>query len=139
MVDLLKADLKRALKDKLLIVLLIISGVFAVTTPLLYKGMYMLLDIEGMVELEAFGLAMSAKSMFFSSFSLGNNFGLILPILVAIILCKDFGQGTLRNKVICGKSRTSIYFSLLLTCGIIMWGMILAHALITLLVSSVAE
>ena len=35
--DLLKADLKRAWKDKLFLILCILAGVFAVSTPLLYK------------------------------------------------------------------------------------------------------
>jgi ABC-type transport system involved in multi-copper enzyme maturation permease subunit len=81
------------------------------------------------------GLGIDAKTMLFSSFSLSNNFGLILPIFVAIILCKDFGGGTIRNKIICGKSRGSIYLSMLTTCTILMLGFIMAHALLTLLVS----
>ena len=115
MIDLLKTDLKRAVKDKLFIVICIIAGAFAIITPLLYKVIFVVLkfDEEAMQELEMLGMGiMNAKSIFFSSFSLGNNFGLILPIFVAIILCKDFSNGTIRNKIICGKSRTSIYFSL---------------------------
>ncbi len=137
MTNVLKTDLKRAVKDKLFIVLCIIAVAFAVVTPLLYKGIFLLLefDAEALKELEMLGLGINAKSMFFSSFSLGNNFGLILPIFVAIILCKDFSHGTIRNKIICGKSRTSIYFSLFFTCVILMFAFILAHAFLTLLVS----
>lgn len=139
MIDLLRTDLKRALKDKLIIVLLIIAGAFALMTPLLYKAIFffMELDNEIMPELEMLGIGVYAKSMFFSSFSLGNNFGLILPVFVAIILCKDFGHGTIRNKIICGKPRISIYFSTLITCIILIFAFILAHAILTLLVSLV--
>ena len=137
MFDLLKTDLRRAFKDKLFIVLCIIAGAFAIITPLLYKGIFALLKFNPDLpsEMEAFGLIFNAKSMFFGSFSLGNNFGLMLPIFVAIILCKDFSNGTIRNKVICGKSRASIYFSMLITCTILICFFILAHALLTLLIS----
>ena len=139
MVDLIRTDLKRALKDKLFLVLCIIGVAFALSTPLLYKGLFTLLEVEtGTIEeMEMMGLGMSAKSMFFSSFSLSNNFGLILPVLVAIILCKDFSHGTIRNKVICGKSRASIYFSLLSTCAMLICGLIMVHAALTLGVSLV--
>ena len=137
MFDLLKTDLKRALKDKLFLVLCIIAGAFAIFTPLLYKGLFTLLEIDAasMQELEMLGLGINAKSMFFQSFSLGNNFGLILPIFVAIILCKDFGHGTIRNKIICGKSRGCIFLSLFLTAAILLCGFIFAHATLTLLIS----
>ncbi len=137
MLDLLKTDLKRSLKDKLFLVLAIIAGAFALVTPLLYKFIFLILQVDtgAMQELEMLGLQINAKAMFFSSFSLGNNFGLILPIFVAIILCKDFSHGTIRNKIICGKSRGSIFFSLFTTCTTLLWGFILAHAVLTLLIS----
>lgn len=137
MINLLKADLRRALKDKLFIVLLIILGAFALVTPVLYKFIFALLEFspEDMQELEMLGLMIDAKSMFFSAFSLSSNFGLILPLFVAIILSKDFSHGTIRNKIICGKSRTSIYFSMFITCSVLVCGFILAYALLTLLVS----
>ena len=134
--DLLKADLKRALKDKLFLVLCILAGVFAISTPLLYKAIFSVLDMEELLEMgELLGNQFTAKGMFFTSFSPSNNFGMILPILVAIILCKDFSHGTIRNKIICGKSRTKIYFSLFCTCAILMICFILAQALVTLLIS----
>lgn len=133
--DLLKADLKRVFKDKLFIILSILAIVFALSTPLLYKALFSAFDIEEMPELEMFGIFITAKSMFFTSFSPGNNFGIILPIMLAIVLCKDFSQGTIRNKIVSGKSRTSVYFSLLITCVIYMCAFILVQALITLAVS----
>lgn len=137
MIDLLKADLKRAVKDKLFIVLSIIAVVFAFITPLLYKFIFALMEVdaETMQELDAILGTINAKAMFFGAFSLGNNFGFILPLFVAIIICKDFSNGTIRNKIICGKSRASIYFSLLITCAILICFFILAHAILTLLIS----
>ena len=137
MIDLLKTDLKRAVKDKLFLVLVIIAAAFAISTPFLYKIMIFALELDAETQdmLEMLNIGMNAKSMFVGSFSLSNNFGFILPIFVAIILCKDFSHGTIRNKIICGKSRASVYFSMLLTCMILTIGFILFHALLTLLIS----
>ena len=60
---------------------------------------------------------------------------MILPVLVAIILCKDFSHGTVRNKIICGKTRTEIFFSMFISSTVIMFGIILVHALLSLGVS----
>lgn len=136
MCDLLKNDLKRVWKDKLFLIICIIASVFALITPLLFKGIIMMADMEELLEMEGMlGLEINAKMLFFNSFSLGNNFALVLPVLLTIVLCKDFSQGTIRNKIICGKSRTSIYFSLFITCAIYMCAVILAQAVLTLLVS----
>lgn len=131
--SLLKADLRRVLKDKLLIVMGILAVVFALITPLLYA-----LIISGMgadEDLEIFGIAFTAKSMFFNSFSLGNNLGLIVPVLLAIVLCKDFSFGTVRNKIIAGKTRFQIYMSLFITCSVVFILCMLLHAFITLCLS----
>ena len=131
--SLLKADLRRVLKDKLLIVMGILAVVFALITPLLYA-----LIISGMgadEDLEIFGIAFTAKSMFFNSFSQGNNLGLIVPVLLAIVLCKDFSFGTVRNKIIAGKTRFQIYMSLFITCSVVFILCMLLHAFITLCLS----
>ena len=127
MLSLLKIDFKRVLKDKLFMVLAILALVFAVISPLLYKVLFSLLEAE-----EFAGMVVDGKMMFFSSFSAGNNLGLIAPILVMIALCKDFSFGTIRNKIISGKTRAQIFISLFITCFVITWGVILAHALVTL-------
>ncbi len=125
-------DVKRILKDKLFFVTFILAVVFAVINPLLNKLLFGLIDMEEMVgEL----LGMNAKSMFFSAFAPGDNLGLIMPILIAIIVCKDFSQGTVRNKIISGKSRTKIYISHLLASATVMCVLMLLHALLTLGVS----
>lgn len=132
MKGLLKADFKRVLKDKLLIVMAILAVVFALITPLLYALLFSGTDemVSGMVS----GLV-SAKSNFFSSFSVGNNLGLIAPVLLAIALCKDFSYGTVRNKIIAGKSRSAIFLSLFITCSVIFVAVMLLHAFVTLGVS----
>ena len=131
--NLLVTDFKRILKDKLLLIVCIIGLAFALSTPLLYKVIFSSVDLEGMDDLLA--LYMSAKPMLFTSFSLTNNFGMILPIFIMIIVCKDFSQGTIRNKIISGHSRTKVFLSTFITCAVIMCTTILLYALIQFFVS----
>lgn len=128
--ELLRADFRRILKDKLLIVMIIVAVAFALITPLLYAFLMTEETMESM--LASF---VSAKAQFFQSFSLGNNLGLIAPIFVALVLCKDFSQGTVRNKIIAGKSRGQIFFSLFIVCSVTMVGVMLLHGFATLGVS----
>lgn len=134
--DLLRADFKRVLKDKLLIVMGIVAVVFALINPLLYAAIFS----EAEIMADEMGMGMfadliSGKAQFFSAFSLGNNVGLIAPVLLAIALCKDFSFGTVRNKIIAGKSRTAIFLSLFVTCAVVLVAVMLLHAFITLGVS----
>ena len=132
MARLLYVDLKRILKDKLFLVACIIGFVFAITTPLLYKFIFGVLDIDGTGLL---GAMFTPSSMFFQCFSLSNNFGIILAVFVLIILFKDFSFGTIRNKIISGRSRNKIYFSCLLSTFIVITGLLFIHAIITGLLS----
>ena len=129
--ELLRADLKRVIKDKLLLIMGILAVVFALTTPLLYAVLFSAEALMGIDQL----LGLSAKAMFFQSFSMSNNLGLIAPVLLAIVLCKDFSFGTVRNKIIAGKKRSSIYISLLAVCSLILVCVMLLSAFISLGIS----
>lgn len=130
--NLLVADLKRVLKDKLFLVICIIGACFAIFTPLLNLVLIKILGSIELEELVEIGFDFSGKMMFFSSFSLTNNFGLILPIFIIIIILKDFSHGTIRNKIICGHSRTNIFLSMFITTFITIFGCMLAEALLSL-------
>ena len=130
MLDLLKTDLKRVLKDKLFKITCIIAVAFSVAMPLLYKGLFSLMDMQ-----EELGMIMDAKTLCFTAMMPGDNFGLILSVLLAIILCKEFGHGTIRNKIICGRSRTTVFLSMFCTCAIVLCGVMLAYGILTLCVS----
>lgn len=132
---LVKSDFKRFFKDKLFLVVIILAFVFAVITPLLYVAVFGAMgEIDPMTE-EMLSGYVNAKGQFFGAFSFGNNLGLIAPLLIGIILFKDFSFGTIRNKIISGHSRTSIFFSIFTVCTIMLFGIVLAHALLTLAVS----
>lgn len=132
MSGLLKADFNRVLKDKLLLVMVILAVVFAAINPLLYAVIFS--DPE-MAQDPMLAGYISGKAQFFSSFSIGNNLGLIAPVLLAIALCKDFSFGTIRNKIIVGKSRSSIFLSLFITCATVLIAVMLLHAFATLGIS----
>jgi len=136
MKNLLIADFRRVLKDKMLIVMGILAAAFALITPLLYTVIFSVTDMaEDPMTSAMLSGYITAKSQFFSSFSLGNNLGLVTPILLAIILCKDFSFGTIRNKIIAGKSRSAIFMSLFITCSAALIAVMLLHGFITLGVS----
>lgn len=137
MTGLLKADYKRFFQDKLFLVVCILAVVFAVLTPFLYA---VILGVSGEMdpvaeEMLVLSGYINAKGQFFSSFSFGNNLGLIAPLLIGIILFKDFSFGTVRNKIISGHSRTAIFFSIFVVCVTTLFGIVLAHALLTLGIS----
>ena len=130
MIKLIKTDLRRLFKDKLFLIACIIAVVMAIFTPLLNVVVFSAL--EATEALEMLGMMPTAKSFFFQSFVPGNNMGLIVPILVAIILCKDFSQGTVRNKIICGHTRTAIFLSMFISGAVVSSLIMLGHGLITL-------
>ncbi len=137
MTQLLRADYKRVFKDKLFLVVCILGAAFAAVTPLLYVAIFGAAgEIDAMTKEVLMGYV-TAKGQFFSSFSFGNNLGLIAPLLIGVILWKDFGSGTVRNKIISGHSRASIFSSMFTVCFTALFGVILAHALLTLGISLV--
>ena len=135
MTKLIRSDFKKFFQDKLFLVVGILAVVFAATTPLLYVAIVGTMgEMDPMTE-EMLAGYMSAKGLFFGSFSFGNNLGLIAPLLIGIILYKDFSFGTVRNKIIGGHSRSSIFLSIFTVCITTLFGIVLLHALLTLGIS----
>lgn len=135
MTRLIRSDYKKFFHDKLFLVVCILALVFALVTPFLYIVVFGAAgEMDPMTE-EMLASYVSAKAQFFAAFSFGNNLGLIAPLLIGIILCKDFSFGTVRNKIISGHSRTSVFLSIFVVCATTLFGIILLHALLTLAVS----
>lgn len=135
MTGLLRSDFKRFFQDKLFLVVCILGVIFAVTTPLLYAVLVGMMGQMDPTSEAMLGSYMTAKGQFFSSFSFSNNLGLIAPLLIGIVLFKDFSYGTIRNKIISGHSRSSIFLSIFVVCLTALFGTVLAHALLTLGIS----
>lgn len=131
-----KADLRRVMKDKLLLVLLLLAVVFALITPLLYAAIFSIpFSAEDPALEDMLGSLISAKGQFFQSFSMTNNMGLIAPVLLAIVLCKDFSFGTVRNKIISGKRRSSIFLSMFFVCALVLCAVMFLSAFISMGIS----
>lgn len=124
--SLLKADFYAMKKSKLTYVLLGIC----IGLPILTVVLYILVNKLSEDTLESL---ISGKSIMFSTFSLTNNFGLILPIFVGIFTTADIRHGTIRNKVIIGQSRTKIYFSHLIVATTLCVTMILISFIVSAL------
>ena len=116
--SLLKADLYALRKNKLTYILLAICAGMSLLTV----GLYFVIDIvygelvagEDEAFMEEMGLLFSGRTIMFGNFSLTNNVGLIIPIFAGLLTMRDVRSGTIRNKIIFGKSRVQIYFSHLL-------------------------
>ena len=129
---LLLSDLKRIFKDKIFIIACIVGICFALLTPIILLVLTILIEFLNFQELSFLKESFYGRTIFFGSFNPGNNFGLILPILISIIVLKDFSYGTIRNKVITGYSRTQIFLSYFFAIFITLFALILTYALISL-------
>lgn len=132
MTNLIKADLKRMFHDKLFMIACIIGAGFALMTSILYMALNNL--VESVSEMQS---VFSAKTTLAESFAPLSNFGLALPIFICIIINKDFSYGTIRNKIICGYSRTKIYLSILISTATLVLSCILGYTIISFGLSSV--
>lgn len=133
MLNLFVADLKRILKDKLLIAIILCCIGFAIFTPALNKGLeFIYTDILEMEE----GLGIYAITVIPTAFAPLGDFGLIISILMVIIIRKDFNYGTIRNKIIAGNSRFKIYLSTSLASAVFVCITMLIYSIIMLLFST---
>ena len=135
MTRLIKSDFRKFFQDKLFIVVCILAVVFAVITPLLYLMLFSVADEVDPMTQELLSGYVTAKGQFFGGFSFGNNLGLIAPLLIGIVFFKDFSYGTIRNKIISGHSRRSIFLSIFIVCTTVLFAIVLAHSLLTLGIS----
>lgn len=131
---LINLDFKRVFRDKLFLVVGILAAIFAVITPLLYLIIFGSIEELDETTKQMLSGYVTAKGQFFGAFSFGNNLGLIAPLLIGIILFKDYSFGTIRNKIIAGHLRVSIFLSNFIVCFVVLFSVVLAHALLTLFI-----
>ena len=105
---LLKADLYRVLKSRLTLIALILALAFPVLMVLMYVGIR---AIGGLGQDAESATLFGANAIIGSVYSLSNNIGLVIPAFAGILVCTDYSNGTLRNKVIAGNRRSEIYLS----------------------------
>ena len=128
--SLLKADFFSLLKSKITYVVLGIC----IGAPILVILLYLGLGIATKAITEGEDIVVEfirGRDLMFSTFSLSSNAGLIIPIFAGILIMADIRNGTVRNKVIIGKSKTKIYFSQLIVSISFCVAMILVSFLVT--------
>lgn len=116
MKNLLKADLYRALKNKLLIIGLIAAVGLTIFQVLIYKGLAVLGEITE-EDMEIFGALISADgiSLWNSGASIvGYSAAYLIPIFVTIFMLREYSDRTVRNKLLMGYTRSQIYFGAIL-------------------------
>ena len=106
---LLKADFFSLLKSKITYVVLGICIGMPLLMVLLYVGIGA--ATNSMAGEDLFSSVIKGRDLMFSTFSLSSNVGLVIPIFTGILVMGDLRNGTVRNKVIMGKKRSSIYWS----------------------------
>ena len=128
MTGLLKADIYRVRKNRLTLVALILALGFPVLTVLLYAGIRL---AAGGGDDPALDMVLNANAIIGSVYSLTNNIGLAVPAFAGILVCTDYTNGTLRNKVIAGNRRWQIYLSHLTVAVLFSVAVITLYAAVT--------
>ena len=106
MLNLLRVNLYRMRKDILLYVCLAVTVVMVLSSAAVFQ----MLEVLTGVDSEMLGIA-SGKTMMLNALSPMNNMGMLIPILLILMQSRDYTNGTIRNKIICGYSRTSIFMA----------------------------
>lgn len=120
MINLLKSNFFRVRKDIITYICLGLCLLMAVGNGIMGILFDRIVDVpEAQAMLEG---AFTGKTMFVSALSPVNNMGCLIPILLYIIMNRDYNTGAIRQKVIGGYSRTKIYLSsylVTLVCGLV--------------------
>ena len=115
MIRLIRSDFYRLLKTKITYISLAIAFVLPVIMAGLYAGLIALLTEGDEEAAEMLGLMINARTLINTTFSLTNNFGIVLPVFSVIIIMSDISNGTIRNKIMIGYKRHEIFASHFIT------------------------
>lgn len=108
MCNLLSANAARLKKNKPFIISIFIMIIYAI-------GAFAYAKMQA-----ANGSAITFDTVFLNGYGLGGFIafpGIILSIVCSIFVGTDFSDGTLRNKIVVGKSRNKIYFANFISCA----------------------
>ncbi len=126
MLKTIKLDLITILRDKLFIVMASIVLGISLLNPLIYKGLAIwAANIEGL----GGQLMVNAKAFAFLSFAMSGGASLVVMVFLPIIVYKQYSNGIVRNKIIYGRSRTEIYFSLLISMFVVAFAVLFVSSM----------
>lgn len=132
MKQLILTDLRRFFKNKFIIVIAIVAVAIPLFGALAEVALLNLSDPP-----EGYRLQMSLLSIINDCFSLTSNCGLLILIMGCVLLDRDRKGGILRNKLICGKTRTQIYFSAFLCTLIFFLTCIIGYILVSVGINAI--
>ncbi len=115
MIRLIKSDFYRLIKTKVTYISLAIAFVLPLIMAGLYAGLIALITEGDEEAASIFGELINARTLINSTFSLTNNFGIVLPVFSVIIIMSDISNGTIRNKIMIGFKRHEIFASHFIT------------------------
>lgn len=111
MKNILKAEFKKLRSSVFMYILLALT----VILPFLNSGFLALIDrLVGEADVGGLLGLFNAPYAYAVSFSPTNNVGLLLMITIVVLGANDFSQNTIRNKIIAGYSKQTIFFSTLI-------------------------
>lgn len=128
MIKLMRSSLYKLFRDKTFHIILIIGVVVSVFMPLLY----LIIDSQtGNV-----GSTCNGYNLILQSASPVQNFGIAIPINLITFIIGEFNYGTIRNKIIAGNKKSSIYLSLFINGLIFSFILLFAYMLISSLLAT---
>lgn len=136
MKKLLIADLRRIFKGKGIYVLMILGFIFPAISALIVQLSGLANDVAELGDLAA--EVFNPVALYAGSFNPTQNIGLILLIVVAVLISGEFTNNTIRNKIVAGHSKTSLFLSSLVTVLTYVFVVVLVNSSFTYLFNSIS-
>lgn len=121
--NVIKAAFYKLFKDKLFLATLIIGGIFAFFTILIYSVASTNKDLFG--EINGSNYVFLTTPAIGSMLSVG--FGIVVPINLVVFFVGEIKNGIVRNNIIAGISRTKIYLSYFLVGLVFTYGVMMLY------------
>lgn len=125
----MKGAIYKLFKDKTFKVTMIVGIILAILLPLLYKA----IGNDSDTGLEV----CTGANMLLASSSPVQNFGLAIPINLIALIVGEFTYGTIRNKVIVGYKKSTIYFQMFVSSLIFTFILIFIYIGVTVAFASI--
>ena len=136
MKKLLIADLRRIFKGKGIYVLMILGFIFPAISALIVQLSGLAADVAELGDLAA--EVFNPVALYAGSFNPTQNIGLILLIVVGVLISGEFTNNTIRNKIVAGHSKTSLFLSSLVTVLTYVFVVVLVNSSFTYLFNSIS-
>lgn len=136
MKKLLIADLRRIFKGKGIYVLMTLGFIFPAISALIVQLSGLAADVAELGDLAA--EVFNPVALYAGSFNPTQNIGLILLIVVAVLISGEFTNNTIRNKIVAGHSKTSLFLSSLVTVLTYVFVVVLVNSSFTYLFNSIS-